>query len=522
MYLLNIFTVGLLCLVMTLSAYTQQMKLGFNPSSINKSAVLEINADRQGLLLPRINDTSLINTLHPPDGMVVFFSPTKQLLIRSDNAWKVLVYGGTSSSWNINGNTGLNAANAFLGTTDNIPLILKSNNNTYLSLGSRTALGLVESHDGYNNGNELLMHLRSAIQFDAPGIQFKPKISVDGNGNLRVKGSAGNTDYFEFGATGTSNDGGFELIVGDDGNEPIVFKNYSTVTGMKEIMRLQHGNMAIGTNVFDGSNAEKLLVDAGTTNSFNLISGRGSINNYLQLNIKNQSAGTHASSDVVATANNGSETTNFVNLGINSSGFANTSYPVINGANNAYLYSTGNDFVIGNAIAGKNLRFFTGGYANANERMRIDGNGNVGIGTTSPSAKVDVNGTHKLGAKGSVNKNVISLVYTVPSNITIPAGSSTGTGSLSILLLGNYTVNTTNTINAGVVDMSVSLSSPHQPTTTQATVTVSPAFDLPNNIVIAFARASSTSALKVRFQNNGTTAQTITSGQQFYITINEF
>lgn len=54
-----------------------------------------------------------------------------------------------------------------------------------------------------------------------------------------------------------------------------------------ERMRINHlGNVAIGTSTWDGTNPEKFLVDAGTTTSVNAIVGKGSINSYLQLNIK--------------------------------------------------------------------------------------------------------------------------------------------------------------------------------------------------------------------------------------------
>lgn len=175
------------------------------------------------------------------------------------------------------------------------------------------------------------------------------------------------------------------------GNNVVSVQNIGTtsnfalplITNNTERMRISNvGNVAIGTSSFNGTNPEKFLVDAGSTASFNVISGKGSIDNYLQLNIQNNNSGTSASSDVVATANNGNETVNFVDLGINSSTYSVSSFTVT-GANDAYLYSTGNDFAIGNGTSNKVLKFFTGGTLAANERMRINQNGNVAIGATS-------------------------------------------------------------------------------------------------------------------------------------------
>ncbi len=173
------------------------------------------------------------------------------------------------------------------------------------------------------------------------------------------------------------------------------------ITNNTEVMRLTNtGSLGIGTSTFDGTNPEKLLVDAGNTSSFNVISGKGTTDNYLQLNIQNKSTGANASSDLVATANNGTETTNFVDLGINSSGYSSSG--ILGGANNAYLYATGNDFVIGNATANKDVIIFAGGIANSNERMRITPNGYVALGSLGVSFR-----------RGSGNYTILATDYVV-------------------------------------------------------------------------------------------------------------
>jgi hypothetical protein len=208
------------------------------------------------------------------------------------------------------------------------------------------------------------------------------------------------------------------------------------ITNNTEKMRLSAaGNLGIGTSSFNGTNPERLLVDAGTTTSYNVISGKGNIDNYLQLNIQNNSAGNSASSDVVATANNGSETANYIDMGINSSTYNAAAFN-ITGINDAYLYSTGNDLAIGNATAGKAIKFFTAGTLAANERMRINHLGNVAIGTSTWDATypekllIDAGTTtsiYPLSMKGTMN----GWFQTKMTN------SSTGTSASADFLAAN-------------------------------------------------------------------------------------
>jgi hypothetical protein len=177
-------------------------------------------------------------------------------------------------------------------------------------------------------------------------------------------------------------------------------------TNNTEKMRISSsGNVGIGATSFNGTYPEKLLVFAGTTTSVNAIVARGSINNYLQLNIQNTSGSPVASSDIVATANNGSETVNYIDMGINSSGYSSTG--ILGGSNNAYLYATGNDFVIGNSTNNQNLIFYTTTASTNSEQMRITGTGNIGIRTSTPNSTLEV--------AGSVGYSIV----TTTANITL-------------------------------------------------------------------------------------------------------
>jgi hypothetical protein len=107
----------------------------------------------------------------------------------------------------------------------------------------------------------------------------------------------------------------------------------------------------------------------------NPLSVIGSGNNYLQLNIQNRAeGGTDASADLVITANNGTDTTNYINLGINNSAYNNAAFNHGTG-NDGYLFIDGGDLDISTRTPGKVIEFLIGGTTQDKTIARINQSG---------------------------------------------------------------------------------------------------------------------------------------------------
>jgi len=309
---------------------------------------------------------------------------------------KTAVVGG---GWNQGGNR-LSAAKS-LGTIGNFDLPFITNNSEGMRLASNGFLGIGTTNpsarlhilsDNDDAGNDTYFNDHGTTL--TPGIFFrKARGTLAAPQNLQAGDLIAQFRFaprYNGSVINTSGSGMDATYQGNGTNNSTDLQWYTSNT--QRLMLHQSGYAGIGTSAFDGTNPEKLLIDAGNTASYNVISGKGDIDSYLQLNIQNRSAAGFASSDIVATADNGTELVNYIDMGINSSGYTNAAAGILNGANLAYLYTTGNDFIVGNTSSGTNLIFFTGGYALTNERMRMTAAGNIGIGTNSPSDKLTVAG----------------------------------------------------------------------------------------------------------------------------------
>ncbi|TWF39180.1 hypothetical protein FHW36_106410 [Chitinophaga polysaccharea] len=88
----------------------QQLKLGTNPTLLDKNALLELNSDKQGFLLPRVIKTQILSggaLYGASEGMLVYITDDKALYLKKTTGWEKIDFSiltaGTGIS--ITGNT---------------------------------------------------------------------------------------------------------------------------------------------------------------------------------------------------------------------------------------------------------------------------------------------------------------------------------------------------------------------------------------------------------------------------------
>lgn len=141
------------------------------------------------------------------------------------------------------------------------------------------------------------------------------------------------------------------------------------------------------------------------------------VNGFAQINHENINSGTSASTDFVATADNGTDTTFFVDFGINSSTYSDPTF-TITGANDGYLYSQSSNLAIGTAAAARSIRFFQGGTLAANEVARFaPTTNNLLVGTTSDGA-------------GTARLRVAGVIESTTGGVRFPNGATQTTAAV--------------------------------------------------------------------------------------------
>ena len=235
---------------------------------------------------------------------------------------------------------------------------------------------------------------------------------------------------------------------------------YVPYTGANQSVNLNTQILTAGVTNINGPtatggvlnvNGNYLAVTSGasaTSLTNAMIDTESSVNNFLQQNIRNASNGNNASADYVVTADTGTDSTNYIDLGINNSRFSQGSW-TINGALDGYLFTQNGNLAVGTASV-TNLDFFTGGTLAANRRMRFDGTGNMYLYPFGGSNGVFYGNTSSqvLQTTSGSTGQILTIVGGIPAWANNTSGSGSGGTVTSFSTSGLSTLFTTAVSNS--------------------------------------------------------------------------
>lgn len=231
---------------------------------------------------------------------------------------------------------------------------------------------------------------------------------------------------------------------GNDLEDTHIFTGSVIVTGSVDVSGSQRitDNLIIGLDIHHNSGDPEVL-HAANSGSYNIAHFQGDNEYYTQINVVNLNSSSLSSTDIVATADNGSETVHFVNLGINSSTY-NGGY--VGYENDAYLLNVGKDLYIG-TVGGTShpaeLKLFAqNSWENPQITIHTGSEVSFNTGSVTEGYMYEFSGSVKLNNDLTVNGNQIITGSIVTS------GSITGSYFVGD---GSHLTNLSNIISQSLV-----------------------------------------------------------------------
>lgn len=183
--------------------------------------------------------------------------------------------------------------------------------------------------------------------------------------------------------------------------------------------------VGIGTGTFNSVNPESFKIDMGTNGSNTSVYIVSDNDSYVQMNMQNTNNGESVSVDYVATADNGTPSSNYIDMGINSSLYTANYVGV---ANDGYVYVDGANLNIGTVSGNSKIILFTNGadsYSNA--KMIIGSDIDCLVNVKVPDGTLSTHATNlsQLSLKQNSLGNINGLVKGNGSNTYSAATAGT-------------------------------------------------------------------------------------------------
>ena len=479
----------------------QNIGINSTGASPNSSAALDIDMSNKGLLIPRVALASVSDA-------AAITSPATSLLVYNTGGaltpegyyynqgtpgspnWVPFLTNNVNApaAWSLTGNTGTTVGTHFLGTTDTEDFAIYTNNTERMRVDQMGNVGIgttspeVKLHvvsDDANNGYILLDeasntagHRPALVTRRSRGTAASPATIADGDiiGEINYQAydgtmyrSAGTIRSYVDGYTGTDQFGS---------NVIFMTRPNTLSTDPTERMRITaNGNVGVGTISpagklhVSGAVDDRLLMDNGVILSSKNVSG--TIRNLLTHYSDDKVYLDNPDGDIIIRptgGNVGIGTTspgarldvrgNFGQVRIGQSGQSGK-IEIARGSDGAYAGSLGyfsategNELLLANNSGGGWINVRTNGGSGGNvggfriidvggpsndTNMVVLNTGNIGIGTTSPSAKLEVCGNTRIVGQIAANSSNLSAGLTCSSDKRLKKDISSIANPLAII-----------------------------------------------------------------------------------------
>ena len=413
---MKISIVLLLLLLVKMPATAQNIGINATGASPNASAILDVSSTSKGLLMPRMTSAQRNAIATPAEGLKVYDTDTKTFWFYNGTGWIQSATGSAINFWSLNGSNifNNNAGNVGIGiNTPLAPLHIKNDNEAlriqgitpYISFNNNAGMikGFLQSYNNDMNIGTPSTNTSGNIQFYAannPALIIKPTSDV-------VVGNDASNSFGKFTVQTLNNSDGISHL-GEGGNI-LATRMGGTSAG---IGTFSNTNMRIFSN-----NNSAIFINA--SNSYVGLGGDFPLNKLQVGTIPNAGSnyvgndlaignGTNAmrvlqSVDATIIASNN---TNIIlwpkeatgNVGINTLQQPTNKLQI--GSVGGTGFAT-NDLAIGNgtaamAIYQSNISTLIGSTTDIILKPRNNGQGRVGINTTTPRAPLDVTSSNSV------------------------------------------------------------------------------------------------------------------------------
>lgn len=378
-------------LLLSKIAFSQNVSINETGATANSSAMLDVSSSTKGILIPRLSTTAKNAITSPSTGLLVFDIDLNSFSYFDGDSWVTI--STPKSGWNVLGNSSTTAGTNFIGTTDAIDFVAKTNNIERLRISSAGNLGIGNPSPNAPLQFANVVANRKVVLFENTNNDHQ-FLGFGINGSiLRYQVDQASANHVFYAGSGTSSSNELFRIQGNGNvgigistpNAPLQF---ATTTSNRKIVLFENANndhefLGFGMNPYvlryqvSSLFANHVFYAANGSSSSNelfRIQGNGNVGIGNDTPNAPLQFATNAANRKIVLYENANNDHEFLGFGIN---------------NSILRYQVSSTFA--------NHVFYAGnGASSSNELMRIQGNGNVGIGVNAPTAKLEVNGSVKI------------------------------------------------------------------------------------------------------------------------------